>query len=229
MSVTPIKKNISVVKPGSDPLLDDLRVYLITQRSLFTEQGFLETLELALAGGVRALQLREKDLSPGVLFPLALKVRSLTRKYNAKMFVNDRVDIAHMAGADGVHLTETSVSAAEVRKNFPDLLVGVSTHSIENARQAESEGAHFITFSPIFDTPSKKEYGPPQGLEQLRAVCREVKLPVLALGGVHKDRVLTVLEQGAHGVALISGIWNGPDIKQESFEYMQFFGRRVPT
>ncbi len=97
---------------------------------------------------------------------------------------------------------------------------------MESGRQAESEGAHFITFSPVFETPSKKEYGPPQGLEQLRAVCREVKLPVLALGGVHKNRVLTVLEQGAFGVALISGIWNGPDIKQASFEYMQFFGRR---
>lgn len=227
--VNPIKKIISAVNPGADPLLDDLRVYLITQRSLFTEQGFLETLELALEGGVRALQLREKDLSPEEIFFLAQKVRSLTGKYGAKLFINDRVDIAHMVKADGVQLTENSVSAAEVRQNFPDLLVGVSTHSMESACQAESAGAHFITFSPIFETPSKMEFGPPQGLEQLRAVCREVKLPVLALGGISKNRVLTVLEQGAFGVALISGIWNGPDIKQESFEYMQFFGRREPT
>jgi len=226
MGANPIIQIVSVVDPISDPLLDDLRVYLITQRHLVTDRVFLETLELALEGGVRALQLREKDLSPAALFPLTQKVRSLTGKYGAKLFINDRVDIAHMAGADGVHLTETSVATAEVRKNFPGLLVGVSTHSMESARQAESEGAHFITFSPIFKTPSKKEYGPPQGLEQLRAVCREVQIPVLALGGIHKDRVLTVLEQGAFGVAMISGIWNGPDIKQESFEYMQFFGRR---
>ena len=229
MGVNPIKKIISAVNPVSDSLLNDLRVYLITQRSLFTERGFLEALELALAGGVRALQLREKDLSPRALFSLSQKVRSLTNKYSAKMFINDRVDIAHMVGADGVHLTETSVSAAEIRQNFPNLLVGVSTHSMESARHAEYGGAHFITFSPIFDTPSKKEYGPPQGLDQLQAVCRDVNLPVLALGGIRKDHVSTVLDQGAFGVALISGIWNDPDIKQASFEYMQFFGRREPT
>jgi len=229
MGIIPIEKIMTTVKPDSDPLLDDIRAYLITQRSLFTEQGFLESLELALAGGVRALQLREKDLSSGALFSLAQKVRTMTDKYGAKLFINDRVDVAHMTGADGVHLTETSISTAAVRKSFPDLLVGVSTHSVKSARRAESEGAHFITFSPIFETPSKQEYGPPQGLEKLWAVCREVNLPVLALGGIQKDRVSTVLEQGASGVALISGIWNGPDIKQESFEYMQFFGRRVPT
>ena len=116
--------------------------------------------------------------------------------------------------------------AGEIKDKFPNLIVGVSTHAKEGALLAEAEGADFITFSPIFATPSKQEYGPPQGLKKLRTVCKEVKLPVLALGGISKDRVSTVLGEGAHGIALISGIWNGPDIKQESIEYMQFFGRR---
>jgi thiamine-phosphate pyrophosphorylase len=209
--------------------LDDLKVTLITQRSLFTEHDFLPSLELALKGGVRALQLREKDLGAEELLELAQKVKLVTEKYSAKLFINERAEIAHKTGAAGVHLTEASAPVAQVRKNFPDLLIGVSTHSLESARKAETGGADFITFSPIFETPSKKEYGPPQGLDRLREVCREIKIPVLALGGISKDRVTPVLDQGAFGVALISGIWNGPDIQQESLEYMQFFGRRETT
>lgn len=209
--------------------LEALRVYLITQRSYFAESEFLPSLELALRGGVRALQLREKDLGSRELFALARKVQSLTSKYDAKLFINDRADIAHMAGAAGVHLAESSVPVEDVRKHFSNLLIGVSTHSIESAHQAESGGADFITFSPIFETPSKKEFGPPQGLGRLREVCREIRIPVLALGGIRKDRVTPVLDQGAFGVALISGIWNGPDIKQDTLEYTKFFGRREPT
>ena len=227
--INPIKKIESLLRSKPGHPLDDLRVYLITQRALFEEHGFLQALELALEGGVRALQLREKDLSPATILRMAKKVKTLTKKFGAKLFINDRVDIAHMVGAEGVHLTEASVPVEEVRKHFPNLLIGVSTHSMESARQAESGGADFITFSPIFETPSKKEFGPPQGLDRLQKVCREIRIPVLALGGVCKNRVSTVLEQGAFGVALISGIWNGPDIKQESFEYTKFFGKREST
>jgi thiamine-phosphate pyrophosphorylase len=209
--------------------LDDLKVYLITQRSLFAERDFLPRLELALKGGVRALQLREKDLDDGELLMMAQKVKLLTDKYNAKLFINERADIAHETGAAGVHLTEASAPVAQVRKSFPDLLIGASTHSMASALKAESGGADFITFSPIYATPSKKEFGPPQGLSRLQEICREIKIPVLALGGISKDRVTPVLDQGAFGVALISGIWNGPDIQQESIEYMKFFGRREPS
>jgi len=209
--------------------LDNVKVTLITQRSLFKERDFLPSLELALKGGVKALQLREKDLSFGELFELAQKVKLLTAKYGAKLFINGRADVAHKVGAEGVHLTEASVPVEEVRKHFPGLLIGVSTHSLASARKAEAGGADFITFSPIFETPSKQEFGPPQGLERLREVCGEIKIPVLALGGISKDRVIPVLDQGAFGVALISGIWNGADIKQESFEYTKFFGRSEPS
>jgi thiamine-phosphate pyrophosphorylase len=220
---TRLIKGVAEVQP------DWLKVYLITDRKLFPEDRLLDSLEAALQGGVRDLQLREKDLPLKDLHSLAVVLRQMTERYGARLYINDRVDIALMVGADGVHLPETGMPANEVKACYPHLLVGVSTHTLEGAKQAQKDGADFITFSPIFETPSKKEYGPPQGLELLRAVCREVKLPVLGLGGISKDRVSTVLKQGAFGVALISGIWNGPDIKQESFEYMQFFGRRVPT
>ena len=204
--------------------LDFLRVYLISDLKRVGKDRFLHTIEEALQGGVRALQIREKDLSPKELLALALEVKALTQRYNAKLFINDRADIAVMAGADGVHLTEASVQAGEIKNKFPDLIVGVSTHSIEGARLAETQGADFITFSPIYETPSKASYGPPQGLAPLRQVSQAVRLPVLALGGITLHRVSECLEQGAFGVALISDIWDSTDIKQHSSEYTQNLG-----
>jgi len=201
-----------------------LRVYLITDLKRIGKDRFLSAAEEALQGGVRALQIREKDLNPNDLLALALEVKPLVQRYHAKLFINDRADIAVMAGADGVHLTETSIQAREVKNSFPDLIVGVSTHSIEGARRAETQGADFITFSPIYETPSKANYGPPQGLDLLRQATQAVRLPVLALGGITLHRVPECLEQGAFGVAVISGIWDSTHIKQQSSEYTQNFG-----
>ena len=201
-----------------------LRVYLITDLKRIGKDRFLSAVEEALQGGVRALQIREKDLNPNDLLALAREVKPLVQRYHAKLFINDRADIAVMAGADGVHLTETSIQAREVKNSFPDLIVGVSTHSIEGARRAETQGADFITFSPIYETPSKANYGPPQGLDLLRQATQAVRLPVLALGGITLHRVPECLEQGAFGVAVISGIWDSTHIKQQSSEYTQNFG-----
>ena len=201
-----------------------LRVYLITDLKRIGKDRFLSAIEEALQGGVRALQIREKDLNPNDLLALALEVKPLVQRYHAKLFINDRADIAVMAGADGVHLTETSIQAREVKNSFPDLIVGVSTHSIEGARRAETQGADFITFSPIYETPSKANYGPPQGLDLLRQATQTVRLPVLALGGITLHRVPECLEQVAFGVAVISGIWDSTHIKQQSSEYTQNFG-----
>ena len=204
--------------------LDFLQVYLITDFMRIGKSRFLNALEEAFQGGVRSLQLREKRLNSKDLLTLALEVKPLLQRYNAKLFINDRADIAVMAGADGVHLTETSVQASEVKNNFPELIVGVSTHSLEGARLAETQGADFITFSPIYETPSKTSYGPPQGLDPLRQVTQSARLPVLALGGITLHRVPECLEHGAFGVAVISDIWDSTDIKQHSSEYTQNFG-----
>ena len=170
------------------------------------------------------MQLREKHLSSKELLAQALEIKPIIKKYDAKLFINDRADIAEIAGADGVHLTETSVPAAEIKDKFRNLMVGVSTHTKEGALLAEAEGADFITFSPIYETPSKIHFGPPQGTQRLGEILNSVHLPVLALGGVKLNRVPEVLEQGAHGVAVISGIWDSQDIKQQAFEYMHHFG-----
>jgi len=205
--------------------LNDLRVYLITDRSFSKGQKqFLTAVEEALSGGIKAFQLREKNLPDSKIIQLGIQLRILTSKYKAKLIINSRADIAEKVGADGVHLTETSSHASEVKSSFPDLIIGASTHSLEGAHLAEAQGADYITFSPIYETPSKASYGPPQGLDSLRQVTQAVHLPVLALGGITLHRVPECMEQGAFGVALISDIWESSHIKQHSFEYMQNFG-----
>ncbi len=217
----------TVLEMTSDPTaaqkqerLEALRLYLITDRTLVSEDQFLTAIEAALKGGVRALQLREKDLQENALLSLAKEVLQLTRKYNALMFINHRADLAHNIGADGVHLTESSTAVRKVRKQYPDLLIGKSTHSLEGAMRAQHQGADFVTFSPVYDTPSKQQYGSPQGLETLQQVCAGLDIPVLALGGIDLSRISTVRKHGAFGVSLIRGIWNSPDIEQETLRYI---------
>ena len=218
-------KYYDYLEPGSKPNanLGFLRVYLITDRTLLPRNRFLRGIESALKGGIPALQLREKDLLPAELLALAREVRDITWDYGTKLFINGHPEIAEMVEADGVHLGENCETADEVKRSFPHLLIGVSTHSQEAANEAESQGADFITFSPIFETESKKQYGPPQGLERLRKIAGKSSIPVLALGGIKKEKLSMIAKQGAYGIALISGIWGSPNIEQESYKYMQFF------
>lgn len=225
MQALDIKYNYKMTTPKD---LNWLRLYLITNRSLFeSDNNFLDASESALMGGVRTLQLREKNLTDCELIELGSQLRILTSNYNARLIINSRADIAKKIDADGVHLTESCADANEIKSDFPGLIVGVSTHSLEGAHIAEAQGADYITFSPIYATPSKANYGPPQGLGLLRQVSQEVNLPVLALGGITLHRVSECLDQGAFGVALISDIWNSSHIKEHSFKYTQKFGGNI--
>jgi thiamine-phosphate pyrophosphorylase len=200
--------------------LDALRLYLITDRALLPEDQFLAGIEAALKGGVRAIQLREKNLPENELRSLAQDVLKLTRKHNTLLIINHRAELAHDIGADGVHLTESSVAVRKIRKQYPDLLIGKSTHSLQSALRAQHQKADFVTFSPVYETPSKQPYGPPQGLEKLKEVCAGLDIPVLALGGIDLSRISTIRKQGAFGIGLIRGIWNSPDIEHESLQYI---------
>jgi thiamine-phosphate pyrophosphorylase len=216
----------TVLEMTSDPSiqnrerLDALRLYLITDRTLLPEDQFLASIEAALKGGVRAIQLREKNLPENELRSLAQDVLKLTQKYNALLIINHRAELADDIGADGVQLTESSTAVRKIRKQYPGLLIGKSTHSLQSGMRAQHQGADFVTFSPVYDTPSKQQYGPPQGLEKLKQVCAGLDIPVLALGGIDLSRISTVREQGAFGVGLIRGIWNSPNIEHESSQYI---------
>ncbi len=181
-------------------------LYLITDRKLATPNLF-GALESALQGGVRLIQLREKDLLQEELRQLAPKVLQLSRFYGARLLINGQPEIAAEIGADGVHLGVQSVSVARARQTLGQgALIGYSAHSASEIEQAAIQGADFATFSPIYHTPSKANYGPPQGLKALQDICRQAPLPVYALGGIGIAQVDEVLQAGASGIAVISAI-----------------------
>lgn len=187
-------------------------LYVVTDRQLTGGRPLRLVVEAALRGGARAVQLREKDLPPRALYPLALEMRQLTQAYGARLLINDRVDVALAVNADGVHLTTTSLPASIARQVLgPGRLIGVSTHTRAEVQAAIDEGADFIVFGPVFSTPSKAPYGPPVGLDALRAVRAVVKLPILAIGGIKPTNLEQVLAAGADGIAVISAIISADD------------------
>lgn len=200
--------------------LIDFKLYLITDRKLTADRYLLmASVREALKGGVKAVQLREKDLGTRELLKLADKIRVLTGEFDAKLFINDRFDIALAVDADGVHLTQSSIPAYAVRKVVKEKLkIGVSTHSLKEAKEAEKAGADFITLGPVYRTPSKMKYGRPVGLDILRNACKRVNIPVFAIGGIKSRRIREVKKTGAYGVAMISEIFGAEDIREKARE-----------
>jgi len=190
------------------PLPIDFNLYLITdRRQVPAGQTLPAVVEAALQGGVQAVQLREKDLSVAELMPLGRELRRLTRQYGARLLINDKIDVALAVGADGVHLGEHSQPTEVVRHSLGrKMLIGVSTHSSNEIQNACQKGADFVTFGPVYATPSKAVYGAPQGLQALAEACMQSPLPVFALGGITPERAAGVRAAGAHGIALISAI-----------------------
>ena len=187
-------------------------LYLITDRKQTLGRPLNEVLSAALAGGIKAIQLREKDLPIRELLSLAFKIRELTFR-KALLLINDRLDIALGVEADGVHLRSDSFSPAVARKLLgPKKLIGVSCHSAEEALWAQEEGADFITLGPLYATPSKRNMGAPLGLPRIQSIVKQVEIPVFALGGIQLNRVEETLRTGATGVAVISAILNSPDV-----------------
>ncbi|NJD55434.1 MAG: thiamine phosphate synthase [Nitrospirae bacterium] len=201
----------------------DFRLYLITDRKLFSSsEEMLKAIESALEGGVRAVQLREKDLTSRELLAMAYEVRKQTKRYGAKLFINDRIDIALAVDADGVHLGGNSMPAGAARKaSGGTLMIGVSAHSVQEARNAQENGTDFITLGPVYETASKMQYGEPIGTQVLKEATRDVSVPVYAIGGIRTDRIAEVLQQGAYGVALISAILRAADVRITTAEFVR--------
>jgi thiamine-phosphate pyrophosphorylase len=165
----------------------------------------LDLIEAAAAAELPLAQIREKALSPRVLHELTRRAAALTHGSATRLLVNDRADIARAAGADGAQLAAQSLAAATVRRAFgPDFVIGVSTHSLAEAQAAKNGGADFVIFGPVFDTPSKRAFGPPQGTNKLAAVARAVApLPVIAIGGITLENAPAIFASGAAGLAAI--------------------------
>jgi thiamine-phosphate pyrophosphorylase len=189
-------------------------LYLIT-RGATTEatttespefQDILNQIAAAVDAEIDLIQIRERKLSGRLLFELAERAVELVQGKATQVLINDRADIAAGAGASGVHLTTRSLEPSIIKKSFEDkLLIGASTHSLDEARRARDQGADFIVFGPVFPTFSKEQFGPPVGVQKFSDVANELAgFPVLALGGVSEGNAEQCFKAGASGIAGIS-------------------------
>jgi len=217
----PAAREREFVKPHGTP-----RVCYVTDRRTLSAADPCAAVRDAIAAAIQAgadwVQIREKDLPARELLALVRAAVAMSgpgrRADAARVMVNDRLDVALAAGAAGVHLGGESLALGDVVRwcrggNAPaQFLAGVSCHNLEQARQAERAGASYIFFGPIFDTPSKREFGQPQGIALLEEVCRAIRLPVMAIGGVNEKNATACLRAGAAGIAAIRLFQESRDI-----------------
>ena len=189
-----------------------LRLYAVTDRAWVGRQTLCQQVEAALQGGVTCVQLREKHLDRDAFLAEARQICALCRRYGVPFIVNDDLDIALACGADGVHVGQDDMPAAEVRRRAGRrLIVGVSAHTPEEARLAEAAGADYLGAGAVFGSATKTDASllTPAGLQ---AVCAAVHIPVVAIGGVNARNILQLQGSGAAGAAVVSGIFGAPDI-----------------
>ena len=189
----------------------DYSLYLVTDRTLSLGRSTVEVVRAAIRGGVSCVQLREKGCSTREFMDEARLLKALLAGTGVPLFINDRLDVALAAGADGVHLGQNDLPIADARRLVGNrMIIGISAESVADAIRAEAEGADYIGASPVFTTPTKTDTAPPLGLDGLRAIRRAVQLPLVAIGGINADNAAQVLRAGADGLAVVSAIVSAP-------------------
>ena len=188
-------------------------LYVITDMKIARGLSHAEIARRAVSGGADVIQLRDKSLHGRDLLRAACEIREITRAAGALFIVNDRIDVALAAGADGVHLGQDDLPVRYARKLAPpEFIVGVSVGCVTEAALAESAGVDYIALSPTYKTASKEDAGPGHGLAVLRAICSTVSIPVIAIGGIGPGNVSGIIAAGADGVAVISAVVGKEDI-----------------
>lgn len=185
----------------------DYSLYLVTDRNLSLGRATVEVVRAALAGGVTCVQLREKRCPTREFIAEARALRALLAGTGVPLVINDRLDVALAVGAEGLHLGQQDMTLADARRLAgPDLFIGISAESVEDAVRAEAEGADYIGISPVFATTTKNDTAPPLGLEGVRRIRERVRLPLVAIGGIHAGNAVEVVRAGADGLAVVSAI-----------------------
>ncbi|HKY09699.1 MAG TPA: thiamine phosphate synthase [Candidatus Binatia bacterium] len=192
--------------------LDLPPLYAILDPEQIAGRDAVKALVDLLAGGARFLQLRVKALAAGDFFELARRARVETRSCGCKLIVNDRVDVALACDADGVHLGQEDLPLAVGRKLLGDKIIGISTHDLDQARQAAQGGADYIGFGPMFGTSTKDTGYTARGVAMLRQIRAAVNLPIVAIGGINEQNVQQVWQAGADSAAIIRDILRAEDI-----------------
>ena len=204
------------------PTLDDYRLYFVTDPRLHRGYSVLEQVELALRGGVKIIQVREKELPTPDYIKLASEALKLTRAHGAFLIINDSVEVARAAGADGIHLGQEDIPLTEARKMVgQDVIIGVSVKSVEEALQAEKDGADYIAVSGVFPTSTKEGLGYCPGLDGVMQIRQCTYLPVIGIGGINLNNCRSVIESGAHGVAVVTAITMSDDIPHTCRSFLE--------
>jgi thiamine-phosphate pyrophosphorylase len=199
----------------------DFHLLLVTDRHRTNGRPLVPLLQRVLAVAAPAIQLRERDLSAKELVTLAREVQAMTASHRAQFLINDRIDVALALAGVGVHLRSNSLPVPVARQLLgAGRLLGVSVHGVEEAMQAESQGADYIVLGPIYETPSKQMFGPPLGIHTLEKVCSLVRIPIIGIGGVTAARAREMRRAGAFGAAVITAILGADDIESATRELL---------
>jgi thiamine-phosphate pyrophosphorylase len=192
--------------------LKAMDIYPVTCQALSEGRTNLEVLEAVLAGGAKIIQLREKHWGKKDLYELAVEFGKRTRSHDALLIINDHVDVALAAGADGVHLGQEDLPVGAARNIAPELIIGASSHSLTEALKAEQDGADYVNIGPIFPTKTKANTIPSLGPEAIVEIGPQLTVPFTIMGGIHPENMSLVLKAGARRVAMITGITRAGDI-----------------
>lgn len=201
-------------------------LYVVTDSRLSKGMAHGEVAAMAVKGGADVIQLRDKTMSKRELYLTALELRQITKDGGVGFIVNDSLEVALAAKADGVHLGQDDLPLEAARRITPkDFIIGISVNSAALARKAEDGGADYVALSPVFDTTTKEDVGPGKGLEVLKEIRAAVSLPIIAIGGIDKANVRSVLAAGADGIAVISAVVGQKDIEGAARDLKTVIGR----
>lgn len=201
-------------------------LYLVTSETLSAGRKTIDIVRAALKGGVRLVQLREKELSAKRFFELAMQVREITARAGALLIINDRLDIAMASGADGVHLGRDDFPVNAARRLSPDMIIGASSHDKEEALAAERAGASYVNIGPLFPTSTKKWEGEFLGTGAIRAISGETRIPFTVMGGIKKQHIPELLSAGAQTIAVVTAVTAAPDPEQASRELLSLIRQK---
>jgi len=199
----------------------DFHLLLVTDRHQTNGRPLVPLLQRALAAGMPAIQLRERDLSARELVTLACEVQAVTASRRSQLLINDRIDVTLALEGVGVHLRSNSLPVSVARQLLgAQRLLGVSVHAVEEVVSAQSQGADYIVLGPIYETPSKQTFGPPLGIHTLEKACRLVRIPIIGIGGVTAARAREMRRAGAFGVAVITAVLGAADVESATRELL---------
>ncbi|MDN5941818.1 MAG: thiamine phosphate synthase [Nitrospira sp.] len=202
------------------PILSS-RLLVVTDRHQTKGRSLVPLLQRVLSAGISAIQLRERDLSARDLVTLAREVQAVTALSKSQLLINDRVDVALALEGAGVHLRSNSLPLSVARQMLgAQRLLGISVHAVEEAVQAEAQGADYIVLGPIYETPSKQMFGPPLGIHALEKACKLVRIPIIGIGGVTAARAREMRGVGAFGAAVITAILGADDVESAARELL---------